>query len=424
MSQEGISEVEVWLHDPILGSPALVGKLLRRDGRRGDTIHFEYDSQWIAAPKAGVRPFALDPQLPVYGGQVTARAGADQLTGAFQDCSPDRWGKLLMDRREVIRARESGARVRSLRPWDYLVGVHDEARMGALRLCEAGGSYLDDSGLSSPPVTDLRELEAIAVQVDKGGLTEDEESDKWFSRLIVPGATMGGARPKASVRDLDGRLSMAKFPAYDDRHDVGLWEFVTYRLSVAAGITMPAARPYRFSSRGTTYLVERFDRATDDGRRAYASAFTLMDVDHSESSGYVDLVEVIENQGVPAAINEDLRQLFRRAVFNVLIGNRDDHLRNHGFLRDPDGWRLSPAFDVNPNPDKAEHVLAIGLDDPTPDTRLLLDTREFYRLTRKDADGILEQVRTVVRRWADEAHLQGAGRYEIEGMRGVVDPER
>lgn len=418
-----IDNVEVWLDDAHLGGQALVGHLNRRPSRNGDTIDFVYTRSWLenAAPIPG---FALDPQLRPGDGAVRARAGAASLTGAFIDCSPDRWGKTLMDRREVIAAREEARKVRALRPWDYLIGVNDQSRMGALRLRTPHGRYLDDHVPSAPPMTELRELEAIARRIERGDTAEDGQDAKWIRQLIAPGASLGGARPKASARDTDGALWMAKFPSADDRYDVGLWEYVTCQLSRNAGIAMPPARPMRLSASGTTYAVQRFDRTNAESRRAYASAFTLLDVDDSEGRGYVDIVEAIEHQGLPRTINEDLHALFRRVAFNVLIGNRDDHLRNHGFLREPGGWRLSPAFDVNPNPDKDVHVLSIGLDDPTPDTRLLLDTREFYRLTLAQAKTILDQVRSAIRDWRETARRCGARSAEIAAMDAVIDPER
>ncbi|MEN1958302.1 HipA domain-containing protein [Luteimonas sp. MJ204] len=416
-----VDQVEVWLDDAVLGGAALVGHLARRPSRTGDTIHFQYVADWIER-SGPIRSFDLDPQLPRHQGTLIARSGAGDLVGAFLDCSPDRWGKRLMDRREVIIAREEGRRARALRAWDYLLGVNDESRMGALRFREEGGRYLDDHGLSAPPMADLRELEAIAVRVERGDVDDSDYDIRWIKQLVAPGASLGGARPKASVRDPDGALWLAKFPSSDDRHDVGLWEFVCHHLARAAGISMPAARPLVLSGLGTTYAVQRFDRGP--GRRAYASAFTLLDADHSEGVSYVELAHAIENQGVPAAIEEDLSQLFRRVAFNVLVGNRDDHLRNHGFLREPDGWRLSPAFDVNPNPDKDAHVLAIGLDDPSPDTRLLLGTHDYYRLSKAAADGIISEVRAALSGWQGTARRCGAHAAEIAGMEAVIDPTR
>ncbi|MDQ7761620.1 HipA domain-containing protein [Xanthomonas sontii] len=419
---QDLAQAEVWLDDADLGDPALVGHLIRRPSRTGDTLHFQYADSWLnhAAPN---HAFALDPQLPLHRGALIARVGASALTGAFLDCSPDRWGKRLMDRREVIDAREQHRRVRALRPWDYLLGVNDASRMGALRLRTSRGRYLDDHVLTAPPMTELRTLEAIAVRVERGDTDDSGHDVTWIRQLVAPGASLGGARPKASVRDTDGTLWLAKFPSSDDRHDVGLWEYVTYRLSLTAGIAMPAARALPLSDLGTTFAVQRFDR-NGAHRRAYASAFTLLDVDDSEHSSYAEIAHAIENHGAVAAIADDLRQLFRRVVFNVLIGNRDDHLRNHGFLRTADGWRLSPAFDVNPNPDKDAHVLGVGLDDPTPDTRLLLDTCAYYRLSKVQAGEIIEQVRTAVRGWPSEARRCGARHAEIAAMGAFIDPER
>lgn len=422
-SSEDITMVEVWLDDATLGGPALVGQLNRRPSRTGDTIDFTYAPGWLesAPPHRG---FPLDPQLLLGPGAKRARAGAASLTGAFLDCSPDRWGKVLMDRREVIAARAEDRRPRTLRHWDYLLGVNDESRMGALRLRTPDGPYLDDDVLSAPPMTELRQLEAIARRMEQGDTAADGQEAAWIRQLVAPGASLGGARPKAGARDAAGSLWMAKFPSADDRRDVGLWEYITHRLALQAGIVMSQAMPMRLSGHGTTYAVQRFDRTRTGQRRAYASAFTLLDVDDSEDSSYLDLVETIEHQGVPDAIEEDLHALFRRVAFNVLVGNRDDHLRNHGFLRAPGGWRLSPAFDVNPNPDKDVHVLAIGADDPTPDSRLLLEVHDFYRLQGARAREILDEVRHAVRPWQEEARRCGARAAEVSAMVGVIDPER
>lgn len=423
MDSASFDHVEVWLDDPALGGGSRVGSLHRHPSRRGDTIEFQYAQGWLEN-QAPIRAFALDHQLRLHPGPQRARSGASDLTAAFNDCSPDRWGRTLMDRREVIAAREEGRRTRTLRPWDYLLGVNDESRMGALRLRVPDGSYLDAHGLSTPPLTDLRELESIAQLIERGDDARNDRDVKWIKQLVVPGASLGGARPKASVRDTDGSLWMAKFPSTNDAYDVGMLEYVTYRLSLDAGIVMPEAKSMTLSNLGTTYRVRRFDRSASGDRRAYASAFTLLDVDDSENSSYLDLVGAIENEGVPAAIEADLHQLFRRVAFNVLIGNRDDHLRNHGFLRETAGWRLSPAFDVNPNADKDAHVLSISGDDPTPDTRLLMDQHPYYRLKKPAAEGILEGVRTVVRTWRTIARQCGARGADIALMDAVVDPER
>lgn len=379
-------------------------------------MRFEYSEAWLRHPRA----FEIDPEARLNGGPQYAAAGADQLFSVFQDSSPDRWGKLLMDRREAIEAREQGRRARNLRAWDYLVGVDDGARMGALRLADAEtGAFVASHPLAAPPTTALRELEAAAHKIERG---RGAEVDKWVRQLVAPGTTLGGARPKASFVDERGELWLAKFPSAEDRHDVGLWEFLAYELSAAAGIEMPEAKILALSSRGHTYAVKRFDRAGAH-RWMYASAQTLLG-GHGEGASYLDLVQIIESQGARGRIAADLEQLFRRAVFNVLVGNRDDHLRNHGFLRETTGWRLSPAFDVNPNPDKDSHVLALDEHEPTPDTKLLLQNREFFRLGSDRAAQVLEEVRATVRSWETRARAAGIKRTEIAMLGVVIDPER
>ncbi|MEJ7746614.1 MAG: HipA domain-containing protein [Luteimonas sp.] len=412
-----MTTVEVWLDDDSLGPATLVGRLTRNASRTGDTVRFDYDAGWLTAAAA----FGLDHDLPLAGGAHYAPMGADDLTGIFVDCSPDRWGKMLMERREAIDARQQGRRARTLRAWDFLLGVNDASRMGALRLKDPEtGRFLDSHGLSAPPLTDLRVLEEAADKVEQG---DDNQVAKWILQLVAPGTSLGGARPKASFRDTDGSLWLAKFPSREDRRDVGLWEFLAHQLSVAAGIDMPPARVLRLSERGHTFAVRRFDRTTAS-RRLYTSAMTRLARNDSEGASYLDIVEAIETGGASTQIGPQLEQLFRRVLFNVLIGNRDDHLRNHGFLRQGNGWVLSPAFDVNPNPEKNDHVLTIDGDDGSPDSALLLATRDFYRLTAARSAQVEQEVRDAVRGWMALARQAGLRNTEIELMRDVIDPDR
>lgn len=415
-----MTPMEVWLDDESLGPSTLVGRLTRSASRTGDTVRFDYDAGWLAAGGRAAA-FELDHDLPLVGGAHYAPMGADHLTGIFLDCSPDRWGKMLMERREAIDARQQGRRVRTLRAWDFLLGVNDESRMGALRLKDPKtGQFLDSHGLSAPPLTDLRVLEDAADKVEQG---DDEHVAEWILQLVAPGASLGGARPKASFRDTDGSLWLAKFPSREDRRDVGLWEFLAYQLSLAASIDMPPARVLRLSDRGHTFAVRRFDR-TAASRRLYTSAMTRLARNDSESASYLEIVEAIESGGASTQIGPQLEQLFRRVLFNVLIGNRDDHLRNHGFLRQGNGWVLSPAFDVNPNPEKTDHVLALDGDDRSPDSAPVIATRDFYRLTAVRSAQIEQEVRGAVRGWAGLARQLGLRNAEIELMRDVIDPNR
>ena len=411
-----MNALDVHLHDDsLLPAHARIGQLFRDSGRRGDLIRFEYAADWRAHRAA----FAIEPSLPLLDGAFHAQ-DPTQPAGIFQDCSPDRWGRMLMDRREAITAREENRPRRMLRAWDYLSGVDDGTRMGALRLHDPETrQYVSSLMPSAPPMTSLRELEAAARLFEQG---TSEQVDAQVRQLIAPGGSLGGARPKASFVDEHGELWLAKFPSTEDRHDVGLWEYVTWRMSRAAGIGMPQARLLPLSSRGHTFAVKRFDRV-GSSRRMYASARTMLDME-SDGASYLDLVTVIEEQGASGTIAAGLEQLFRRAMFNVLVGNRDDHLRNHGFLRQPSGWVLSPAFDVNPNPDKDVHVLALDDADPTPDSRMLIAQHAYYRLDIARANCIAADVRTAVRPWQQIAKAAAANRLEISLMSAVIDPDR
>lgn len=411
-----MNTLRVVLDDASLAAePAHVGWLFRDAGRRGEVIRFEYEDTWLANPRA----FALEPLLPLHAGPFHAQEPA-QPPGIFQDCAPDRWGKLLMDRREAIEAREQQRPRRALRAWDYLAGVDDGTRMGALRFQDPdSGAWVTSLQPSAPPMTSLRELEAAARLLESGA---GEQVDKQIRQLLVPGGSLGGARPKASFVDPDNQLWLAKFPSTEDRIDVGLWEFLAWRLSIAAGIDMPEARLLPLSGRGHTFAVRRFDREGTT-RRMFASAKTLLDME-SDGASYLDLAMAVQDNGATGSVHAGLGELFRRAVFNVLIGNRDDHLRNHGFLRAPTGWTLAPAFDVNPNPDKDVHVLSLDAADPTPDTSILMAQHAYFRLDVEAMHAIVEQVRGAVRSWPGEAKRLGAKASEVSLMKAVIDPER
>jgi serine/threonine-protein kinase HipA len=227
---------------------------------------------------------------------------------------------------------------------------------------------------------------------------------------------MGGARPKACFSETDGRLWIGKFPARDDRYDVGAWEFVVHQLAQAAKVDVPQARLERLTDRYGTFCVVRFDRAGRQ-RRMFASAMTLLERRDGEGgASYLDLAELIADQGASKHVEEDLAQLFRRVVFNVLVSNRDDHLRNHGFLRVPSGWRLAPAYDMNPSLEKHEHSLALDESSPEPRISTVVETAEFYRLTSKEAVRIVAQVRTAVSGWKATAQAIGLPRAEVQRM--------
>lgn len=417
-----MSTLEVWLCDDALGPDTRIGSLTRNATRGMDAIRFEYEAAWLRS-KQPPRAFGLEPGLPPFAGPHYATAQG-QLPGIFQDLAPDRWGRVLMERREAIEAREAARPIRVLRDWDFLVGVNDATRQGALRLRDpASATFEDGRDRAAPPFARLRDLEALVARLEEPGVEALPQYREWLLQLVAPGASLGGARPKASCADEDGTLWMAKFPASDDRRDVGLWEMLAHRLAQRAGVEVPEARSVRYSSRGHTFLARRFDRA-GESRRLYASAMTLTGRADGEAASYLDIVEAIELLGDPAFIARDLEQMYRRVLFSVLLGNRDDHLRNHGFLRAAGGWRLSPAFDINPNPDRAEHALAIDEANPTPDSELVAETAPFYRVATARARAIGEEVRAAVATWPEQARQLGLARAETELLATVIDPGR
>ena len=235
---------------------------------------------------------------------------------------------------------------------------------------------------------------------------------KWLAVLVAPGASLGGARPKANFTESDGSLWIGKFPARDDDRDIGAWEYVAHELARSAGVDVPEAKLVRLNNVFHTFCVKRFDREGGN-RRFYASAMTMLRKDQSEGSSYLELAQFLRVQGDHASVQQDLRQLFRRVAFNVAIGNRDDHLRNHGFILGEGGWRLAPAFDVNPNIDKAEHVLNIDDMDNRPSLDLTLSTAEFYELSPLEAADIINEVVAAVNEWQEVAQRIGIARSEV-----------
>ena len=264
-------------------------------------------------------------------------------------------------------------------------------------------------------MTDLRELADIALQLSRKKIDDLAPLDRWLSVLVAPGASLGGARPKANFREMDESLWIAKFPASDDDRNVGAWEGIAHSLAVNAGADVPVAKTVKLSSEHHTFCVRRFDRV--GGQRIfYASAMTLLRKSSSEGSSYLELAQFLQRNGQASTVNRDLAQLFRRVVFNVAIGNRDDHLRNHGFLHTQGGWRLSPAFDVNPNVDKADHVLNLDDSDNRPDVGIVLTTAAFYGLEESEGRQIVQEVGESVAAWEQIARSAGMNNAEISGM--------
>ena len=410
-------EVEICLDLERLGGVTPVGRLRRQAARAGEVFSFEYAEGWL---KRG--DFTLDPDLVLVAGSQYPPADRESF-GIFLDSSPDRWGRVLMQRREALRARREERRARVLSEWDFLLGVHDETRLGALRLRRASDQpFLDnDPEFAAPPIASLRHLQAASLAFEEHSEGDHPELEKWLSQLFAPGTSLGGARPKASLRDESGALCMAKFPSRRDTRDIGAWELVVNRLAARAGITVPETRGVRLpGSSYTTFLSKRFDRTPQDGRVAYVSAMTLTQrVDGEPGASYLELVDLLQSRG--AATMADCRQLFRRVVFSILIHNTDDHLRNHGFLLESSGLRLSPAFDLNPSVESHDLSLAINEVETRCDIDLAMAACNDYGLNKDDAARIVSEVRRAVDGWRTEAKTNGIPRWEQEVMAAAFE---
>ncbi len=416
MAKDARQRWEVHLDAPELCPPGKIGSLFRHSVRTDLPVSFEYDVPWLQ----GGHAFMLDPKLALWRGEQHPPVDLPAF-GVFMDSAPDRWGRVLIERREAARAKHEARKMRTLQEVDYLLGVYDHTRMGALRFRGPGdGPFLDASDNPAPPVTGLKELAYISHRVEEPGVEMLPEYERWLAMLVAPGSSLGGARPKANFTDSDGTLWIAKFPARDDRYDVGGWEYVLHVLAQQAGILVQPARQERLTEAYSTFCTCRFDRVGAH-RRMYASAMTLLERrDGQEGGSYLDLVEFISDKGARGHIDDDLEQLFRRVVFNVLAGNRDDHLRNHGFIRVPTGWRLSPAFDVNPSVTKQEHTLTLDGKRATPEVGLVMATAELYRLTAARAQDVLKEVSAALANWRAVAHQHGLHGIEIQRIEATI----
>lgn len=394
-----------------LGGARLMGTLHARVAPRGEEIFsFEYDAEWLKSASRQV----LDPNLRFYRGPQYSNAGN---FGLFLDSSPDRWGRVLMQRREALLAREDGRAERRLHESDYLLGVHDAQRLGALRF-RVDGVYLDDNDeKAAPPLASLRELEHASLELEKTGAVDDPAYSRWLAMLIAPGSSLGGARPKASVVDPDGHLWIAKFPSRGDDFDVAAWEFVTRELASECGIEVPRARLRKFGSKHHTYLSRRFDRHGEGSRLHFSSAMTMIGRREGDDLGpasYLDLAEFLMQHG--ADTTRDLEQLWLRILFNVHVSNTDDHLRNHGFMLNEKGWNLAPAYDMNPNRFGGGLSLNISETSNAQSLEVVWSIAEYFRVSPKRVAELTEHVSSVVAKWRDLAAQNGIARDEIERM--------
>lgn len=393
--------------------PILLGKLYVDSIKGGETYSFEYDNEWLKNTKMTI---TLDPDIFPYGGRQYPSGRT--IFGIFADSSPDRWGRVLMMKRERILAEKESRKPRKLYDSDFLLGVYDETRMGGIRLkLNPEGCFLsDDKETAALPWTSLRSLEEASRNFES-----DSEvlSEKWLNQLIRPGSSLGGARPKATVVDPSGQLWIAKFPSKNDDNNTGAWEKVVHDLAGLCGLNVPESKLETFSKLGSTFIVKRFDRAGNK-RIHFASAMTLLGKEDGASaadgSSYLDLVSFIKSYGCNP--KSDLVELWKRIVFNMAVSNTDDHLRNHAFILTPNGWKLSPLYDVNPVPYGDELSLNVNENDNRISIPLAIETAKQFGIQEKEARSTAENIVAIVKdNWERTAVKYGISRGKIEDMK-------
>ncbi len=389
----------------------LIGVLSAQFARGKKAFSFEYDDEWIKSDQQ----LLLDPDIQFYSGLQYPNNKPN--FGVFLDSMPDTWGRTLMKRRAFQEAKRENRSPSNLYEVDYLLGVFDEGRMGALRFKkDLKGPFLDDSlRHPTPPWSSRGELQEAAKNFEFGH--DSEQNSKWLDVLMAPGSSLGGARPKANILDKQKDHWIAKFPAKNDDIDKGAWEFLAYQLAINCGIEMAPSRTEKISGNYHTFLTQRFDRANGE-RIHFSSAMTMTGNNEytirDNPASYLDLAEFIQNHG--ANIDENLHQLWRRIVFNIAISNTDDHLRNHGFILTPRGWVLSPAYDINPSIGKNGLALNIDMDSNMLDLDLAKSVGVYFHLDNKQMDTTINQVIDSVNQWKIIAGKIGISRAEQELM--------
>lgn len=394
-------------------TPVLLGKLYVDVIKGGENYSFEYDDTWLQKTRLSV---TLDPDLLPYGGRQYPNK--KNIFGLFADASPDRWGRVLMNKRERLLAEKEARKPKKLNDSDFLLGVYDETRMGGIRFkLEENGEFLsDDKETAAPPWATLRTLEEASRQFENDATAFNE---KWLNQLLKPGSSLGGARPKATVQDTNGDLWIAKFPSKNDDNNTGAWEKVVHDLARMCELNVPESKLETFSKLGSTFLVKRFDR---DGKKRihFASAMTLLGKTDGASavdgSSYLDIVSFIKSNGCNP--QKDLIELWKRIVFNMAVSNTDDHLRNHAFILTNKGWTLSPLYDVNPVPYGDELSLNVNSDDNRISIALAIDSASYFNIKEDDAKEMAHNIITIVRdNWEKLAHKYKITRGQVEDMK-------
>ena len=397
-----------WLE---ISGPKLIGVLAAHQGKGRKTFSFSYDEKWLETEK----PFLFDPNITWNKGQQFPIGKSN--FGIFNDAMPDTWGRSLMKRREAQIAKEENRTAKNLHDLDFLLGVNDESRMGGLRfkLQEKESFLNNDKARPTPPWSSVRELQHGISLIESN--KDNKEVRKWLSILLAPGSSLGGARPKANIMDEKGNLWIAKFPTKEDTSDKGAWEFLAYKLAIRAGIEMAECKIEKISGKHHTFFTKRFDRIKNK-RIHFASAMTMTanneDTIKESDPSYLDIAEFIQFN--ESNNKQELHQLWRRMVFNIAISNTDDHLRNHGFILNKNGWKLSPAYDINPSIDKDGLSLNIDANNNSLDFDLAKSVGEYFQLKEKQMDDILKEIKAAIKNWKTEATKFGISKTEIALM--------
>lgn len=383
-----------------LDEAELMGELTCDTVRGNETYGFSFAREWLA--QHGDVFFGED--LRNYPG-VQYTSPEKDIFSCFSDALPDRWGRTLLNRREQIVASEEKRPVRRLNSFDYLVGIDDESRMGGFRFSEIpGGKYINcDASLRVPPLANVCELMQAAHEIEASEELHVLPSKRWLMQLLRPGTSLGGARPKATVKDDDGNLAVAKFPSRKDDYDVALWEHFCHVMGRKAGINVADTHVVS-GGRYNILLSKRFDRTGAGRRKHFASALTLLGLNDGDNAstgcGYTDIVDFIVRCGCD--VKNNLEELYRRVAFNIMVGNSDDHFRNHGFILTQKGWELSPVYDINPTLYE-EQSLLINRETNKSDLDILLKSAGEYMLSADVAARIIAEVKTSMKTWRGEA---------------------
>ena len=396
-----MKRITVYADFDFLSTAQEIGVLGYEHVRGKDYFVFVYSHEWLKQ-YAGLLLSGDLMNVP----SLQHPRSSDSVFGFVKDSFPDRWGRLLLDRRERLTAQSEGRPVRALTNYDYLTGIEDFTRMGGLRYKEEDSEgYISASAkYLVPPIESLRALSDACHEIELAEERNELPEQRWLDQLIDPGSSLGGARPKANVVDADGSLYVAKFPSKKDLENTELIEHFSHRLAANAGINVAKTRTVRISKDRDLLLSERFDRTAQGRRIHFASAMSLLGLDDgagsSTGNGYLDIVDFILRGCTD--VHQNLRELYRRVAFNVMFGNTDDHFRNHGFLLTPKGWTLSPAYDINPGA-KSHQCLLIDSYTEQSDINALLSACESYMLERQEATEIVDEVRTAIKDWRKTA---------------------